>query len=37
VYKLEEGKYMIDVATTFEHASLSSKKMEKKSKRKSKK
>jgi hypothetical protein len=29
VYKLEEGKYMIDVATTFEHATKGSKKAQK--------
>jgi len=29
VYKLEEGKYMIDVATTFEHATKGSKKAKK--------
>lgn len=32
VYKLEEGKYMIDVLTTFDHASLSSKRIKKKKK-----
>ncbi|MGM5483364.1 MAG: Zn-ribbon domain-containing protein [Nanobdellota archaeon] len=30
VYKLEEGKYMIDVATTFEHASKGSKRIKEK-------
>jgi predicted nucleic acid-binding Zn-ribbon protein len=29
VYKLEEGKYMIDVATTFVHSSKDSKKLKK--------
>jgi uncharacterized protein len=29
VYKLEEGKYMIDVATTFEHATKGSKRAKK--------
>ena len=30
VYKLEEGKYMVDVATTFEHATRNSKRVKKK-------
>lgn len=30
VYKLEEGKYMVDVATTFEHATRDSKRVKKK-------
>lgn len=29
VYKLEDGKYMIDIATTFEHATRQSKKAQK--------
>lgn len=32
VYKLEEGKYMIDVLTTFDHAARQSKKIKKKKK-----
>ena len=33
VYKLEEGKYMVDVATTFEHANKESKRIKKKKKK----
>lgn len=37
VYKLEDGKYMIDVATTFEHATKGSKRASKITRSKTKK